>query len=194
MLVPAKAFDLRLQANQHSEEFARLGLDYPLNEYRATWKMGGQPLAQRLRDKNHDWADLRKLIPGILNQGVMGYAFTCPDLIGGGEYLSFRDAKAVDEELMVRAAQVHALMPMMQFSAAPWRVPGAANLEIARAAAQLHEQLGPEIFEPEPEGHTRLCAVGGRQSLPCGCADDRRRLVRTPFEGRLVDSGCFSRA
>jgi alpha-glucosidase (family GH31 glycosyl hydrolase) len=146
MLVPAKAFDLRLQANQHSEEFARLGLDYPLNEYRATWKMGGQPLAQRLRDKNHDWADLRKLIPGILNQGVMGYAFTCPDLIGGGEYLSFRDAKAVDEELMVRAAQVHALMPMMQFSAAPWRVLGAANLEIARAAAQLHEQLGPEIF------------------------------------------------
>ena len=46
----------------------RLGLDYPLNEYRATWKMGGQPLAQRLRHKNHDWADRRKLIPGILNQ------------------------------------------------------------------------------------------------------------------------------
>jgi alpha-glucosidase len=146
MLMPPRAFDPRVTPNGHSEEFARLGLDYPLNEYRATWKMGGQPLAQRLRDKNHDWADLRKLIPGILNQGVMGYAFTCPDLIGGGEYLSFRETKTIDEELVVRAAQVHALMPMMQFSAAPWRVLHPDNMKIAREAARLHEQLGPEIL------------------------------------------------
>lgn len=146
MLSPAKAFDPKVTPNGHSEEFARLGLDFPLNEYRATWKMGGQPLAQRLRDKNHDWADLRKLIPGILNQGVMGYPFTCPDLIGGGEYLSFREAKTIDEELVVRAAQVHALMPMMQFSAAPWRVLHGANVGIAREAAKLHEKLGPEIM------------------------------------------------
>ncbi len=99
-----------------------MGLDYPLNEYRACWKMGGRPLAQRLRDKNHTWDDLRKLVPGILNQGLMGYAFTCPDLIGGGEYLSFRNLDQVDQELVVRAAQCHALMPMMQFSVAPWRV------------------------------------------------------------------------
>jgi alpha-glucosidase len=146
MLMPARAFDPAVTANGHSEEFARLGLDYPLNEFRATWKMGGQPLAQRLRDKNHDWADLRKLIPGVLNQGVMGYAFTCPDLIGGGEYLSFRDARTIDGELIVRAAQVHALMPMMQFSAAPWRVLNAKNMAIAREAAKLHERFGAEIF------------------------------------------------
>jgi alpha-glucosidase len=146
MLGPAKAFDPTLSSNGHSEAFAHLGLDYPLNEYRAAWKMGGQPLAQRLRDKNHSWADLRMLIPGILNQGVMGYSFTCPDLIGGGEYLSFRDAKTLDEELVVRAAQVHALMPMMQFSAAPWRVLSPQNLETARQAAVLHEKMGPEIL------------------------------------------------
>ncbi len=146
MLGPAKAFDPKISSNGHSEAFARLGLDYPLNEYRATWKMGGQPLAQRLRDKNHSWADLRMLIPGILNQGVMGYSFTCPDLIGGGEYLSFRDAKTLDEELVVRAAQVHALMPMMQFSAAPWRVLNPQNRETARQAAVLHEKMGPEIL------------------------------------------------
>lgn len=146
LLAPARAFDPSVSPNGHTEEFARLGLDYPMNEYRATWKMGGQPLAQRLRDKNHDWADLRKLIPGVLNQGVMGYPFNCPDLIGGGEYLSFRNAKTLDEELIVRAAQVHALMPMMQFSAAPWRVLSKSNLEIARQSARLHERLGPEIF------------------------------------------------
>ncbi len=146
MLAPARAYAPQVTPNGHSEEFARLGLEYPLNEYRATWKMGGQPLAQRLRDKNHDWTDLRKLIPGVLNQGVMGYAFTCPDLIGGGEYLSFREAKTIDEELVVRAAQVHALMPMMQFSAAPWRVLSPNNRNIAREAARLHEKLGPEIL------------------------------------------------
>jgi alpha-glucosidase len=146
LLAPARAFDPSVSPNGHTEEFARLGLDYPLNEYRATWKMGGQPLAQRLRDKNHDWADLRKLIPGALNQGVMGYAFTCPDLIGGGDYLSFLDLKALDEELIVRAAQLHSLMPMMQFSAAPWRVLSRENLEIARQSARLHEHMGPEIY------------------------------------------------
>jgi alpha-glucosidase (family GH31 glycosyl hydrolase) len=76
----------------------------------------------------------------------MGYSLTCPDLIGGGEYLSFRDAKTLDEELVVRAAQVHALMPMMQFSAAPWRVLSAQNLETARQAAVLHEKMGLEIL------------------------------------------------
>lgn len=146
MLSPYNAFDPAVSPNGHSEAFARLGLDYPLNEYRATWKMGGQPLAQRLRDKNHAWSDLRMLIPGILNQGIMGYPFNCPDLIGGGEYLSFRDAKSIDEELLVRAAQVHALMPMMQFSAAPWRVLNEQNREIARQAALLHERMGPEIL------------------------------------------------
>jgi alpha-glucosidase (family GH31 glycosyl hydrolase) len=146
MLTPARAYEPKVTPNGHTEAYARLGLDFPLNEYRATWKMGGQPLAQRLRDKNHDWADLRKLIPGILAQGLMGYAFTCPDLIGGGDYLSFRDRTKLDEELVVRAAQLHALMPMMQFSAAPWRVLSPHHLEIARHAAQLHDQLGPEIL------------------------------------------------
>lgn len=146
MLSPPEAFNPRATPNALSEEYGRIGLDYPLNEYRAMWKMGGQPLVERLCDKAHEWADLRKLIPGILNQGLMGYSFTCPDLIGGGEYLSFRGGRTIDEELVVRSAQVHALMPMMQFSAAPWRVLNPRNLEIVRSAAKLHEQFGPEIM------------------------------------------------
>ncbi len=50
MLAPAKSHQSRTP-NGHAEEFARLGLDYPLNEYRATWKMGGQPLAQRFETR-----------------------------------------------------------------------------------------------------------------------------------------------
>jgi len=145
MLVPARSFQ-DVHPNAHCELFARVGLDYPLNEYRACWKMGGQPIAQRLRDKRHNWQDLRKLIGGSINQGLMGYAFTCPDLIGGGEYLSFRNLDEVDQELIVRAAQCHALMPMMQFSVAPWRVLDEQNLEICRKMARLHAQMGAEIL------------------------------------------------
>ncbi len=108
--------------NEHSELFAQIGLEYTLNEYRATWKMGGQPLAQRLRDKGHSWEDLRLLIPDILLQGIMGYPFTCPDMIGGGEMGSFINLKSIDQDLIVRSAQCHSLMPMMQFSVAPWRI------------------------------------------------------------------------
>jgi len=145
MLVPPKSYQ-DAHSNRHCELFARVGLDYPLNEYRACWKMGGEPIAQRLRDKRHNWEDLRKLIPGIINQGLMGYAFTCPDLIGGGEYLSFRNRDQVDQELIVRAAQCHALMPMMQFSVAPWRVLNEKNLKICRDVAMLHTRMGEEIL------------------------------------------------
>lgn len=146
MLTGAVALEADATPNRHTEAFAEIGLDYPLNEYRACWKMGGQPLAQRLRDKEHSWEDLHKLIPGIVNQGLMGYPFNCPDMIGGGEYLSSRDLEAVDQELIVRAAQTHALMPMMQFSVAPWRVLGQENLEICRRAATLHSEMGGEIL------------------------------------------------
>lgn len=137
---------LNLHPNAHSEAFARIGLDFPLNEYRACWKLGGQPLAQRLRDKDHTWEHLRELIPGIVAQGLMGYAFTCPDMIGGGEISSFEDNKTLDPELIVRAAQCHALMPMMQFSVAPWRVLGAKHLAICREMALLHQKMGAEIL------------------------------------------------
>lgn len=133
--------------NQHTKYFAELGLEYPLNEFRASWKMAGLPLAQRLRDKKHQWEDLAKLIPDQMSQSVMGYAYTCPDMIGGGEYGSFRNNPDLDEELIVRSAQVHALMPMMQFSVAPWRILSKENQKICLDMAKLHSKFGNHILE-----------------------------------------------
>ena len=133
--------------NDHTALYAKFGLDYPLNEYRASWKMAGLPLAQRLRDKGHNWEDLQKLIPDQMSQSLMGYAYTCPDMIGGGEYGSFIDLASMDEELVVRSAQVHALMPMMQFSVAPWRVLSKENAKYCLEAAKLHEKMGPYFLE-----------------------------------------------
>jgi alpha-glucosidase (family GH31 glycosyl hydrolase) len=132
------------------EAWARVGLRYTLNEYRACWKLGGQPLAQRLKDKNHEWENngIQSLLPDGLAQGIMGYAYTCPDLIGGGEYLNFlANSDKLDGELFVRHAQCSALFPMMQFSAAPWRVLNEEHLRYCVEAAKLHERMGPEIME-----------------------------------------------
>ncbi|HPE76638.1 MAG TPA: glycoside hydrolase family 31 protein [Draconibacterium sp.] len=133
--------------NDQTSYFAEFGLQYPLNEYRASWKMAGLPLVQRLRDKGHTWEDLQKLIPDLMSQSVMGYAYTCPDLIGGGEFGSFLSSATIDEELVVRSAQIHALMPMMQFSVAPWRVLSNDNEAICLEMAKLHKKMGPFILE-----------------------------------------------
>lgn len=137
-----------INPNAFSELWAKLGLPFRLNEYRACWKLAGQPLAQRLRDKGHVWRDLQQLIPDALALGLMGYAYLCPDMIGGGEYTYFYDDpdKALDQELIVRSAQCSALMPMMQFSVAPWRVLSKENMAICRDMALLHEKMGPEIL------------------------------------------------
>jgi alpha-glucosidase (family GH31 glycosyl hydrolase) len=127
--------------NDQAALFGKIGLDYPLNEYRAMWKMGGQPLVQRLRDKAHNWNDLRKLVPSMLLQGIMGYYFNCPDLIGGGEFTSFLHDAVIDQELIVRSAQCHALMPMMQFSVAPWRVLDEKHFKAVKRSVEIRKKF-----------------------------------------------------
>ena len=133
--------------NEHCELYARVGLDYPLNEYRAMWKMAGQPLVNRLRDKYHTWEDARKLIPDILLQGIVGYNFTCPDMVGGGEYSSFLPGAVMDQDLIVRSAQTHALMPMMQFSVAPWRILDEIHFKAVQRAVEIREEYTDLILE-----------------------------------------------
>ncbi|MDQ0897553.1 glycoside hydrolase family 31 protein [Paenibacillus sp. V4I7] len=136
--------------NDQSEAWARLGLQFAFNEYRACWKLEGQPLVQRLSDKNHSWGldGLASLIPNGLAQGIIGYAFNCPDMVGGGQYEELiRSDFQVDGELFVRYAQCSALFPMMQFSTAPWRVLDEPNLTWCIEAAKLHCRMGPEIAE-----------------------------------------------
>ena len=137
----------KVSPNEHSRLWGEIGLSYPLNEYRAMWKMGGEPLVQRLRDKKHNWEDLQKLIPHLVTAGVLGYQFTCPDMIGGGEYGSFIGKDKLDEQLVVRSAQCSALMPMMQFSAAPWRVLSKPNLAAVKKAVDLRAKYTPYLME-----------------------------------------------
>ena len=131
------------------EYWAKIGLDFPFNEYRASWKMGGQALVQRLGDKDYSWNAVGLLIPDMIAAGLLGYAYACPDMIGGGQFGSFLgvDQTKLDQELIVRSCQVHTLMPMMQFSVAPWRILDEKHLAICRDYAHLHEKMGGYILE-----------------------------------------------
>ncbi|MEO6722043.1 MAG: glycoside hydrolase family 31 protein [Ferruginibacter sp.] len=133
-------FHRKVTPNELTELWGIFGMSYPFNEYRSMWKNGNQPLAQRLRDKDHSWADLQKIIPDITIGGLLGYGFSCPDMIGGGEISSFDDTRQIDHKLIVRSAQCHALMPMMQFSVAPWRV--LDSLELAAIKKAINTRQG----------------------------------------------------
>jgi alpha-glucosidase len=130
-----------------AELFGKLGSQYDFNEFRAGWKNGNQPIAQRLQDKGYSWDELKLLVPDMLSAGLIGHAFTCPDMIGGGLLSNFEniDYSKFDQELMVRSAQIQALMPMMQFSVAPWRVLDEKHLVMVRQAANLHAKMGDYI-------------------------------------------------
>lgn len=136
-----------LLPNAHTALYGQIGLHYPLNEYRAMWKMGGQPLGERLSDKAHTWEDLNKLVPDMILEGLMGYPFSCPDMIGGGEFTSFLPGSAIDQELIVRSAQCQALMPMMQFSVAPWRVLDKPHLNAVLKAVKVRTAHKDYILE-----------------------------------------------
>lgn len=121
---------------------------FPYHELRASWRAGGRPLVFRLQDKAHSWDALRELVPDMLAAGVQGCAFTCPDMIGGGcGGETFAQPGAVDRKLFVRSCEVQALMPMMQFSAAPWRLLDKEGVDICRAMSELHGSVAPEILE-----------------------------------------------
>jgi len=82
----------------------------------------------------------------MLLQGINGYVFGCPDMIGGGEAESFLNGAEIDEELIVRSAQIHALMPMMQFSVAPWRVLNYKNHEAVKKAIAIRMKFTEYIL------------------------------------------------
>lgn len=136
-------------STDHVMAWQQIGLQFPFNEYRAGWQMGGQALVERLGDKRYSWNAAQALIPEMLTAGLLGYAYTCPDMIGGGSFADFINIKSdeFDQTLIVRSAQIHTLMPMMQFSVAPWRILSKENLDIVVNMAKLHQAFGAYIFE-----------------------------------------------
>ena len=145
-----RAYD-NLPSGDQANGFAAFALQYPVCEYRHAWKLGGQPIVERLHDKNHSWKDLRALIPSLVAAGLLGHSFVCPDMIGGGEWHSFLPGASFDPELFVRSAQVHALCGQMQFSASPWRILSADYQDIVKKAVAIRQKFADHFVSMAAE-------------------------------------------
>lgn len=135
------------------------GTRYEFHEYKDTFKGGGKPVIQRLRDRCHSWEGegINTVIPSVILQGLIGHPFVCPDMIGGGEWsFNYLPNFKCDMELFVRMAQLSALLPMMQFSWAPWRMLDEKHARICLEAAKLHKEFAPYIVK-----QVQMSAVSG---------------------------------
>lgn len=92
-----------------------------------------------LADKNHSWGrdGVGSLIPNTLTQGMLGYAFSCPDMIGGGEYANFTANS--DNWTMNFSCVMHSAPPDADehVFGAPWRVLPPKAAELCVQAAKL---------------------------------------------------------
>lgn len=134
--------------NEQSYLWAKFAEQYDYNELRASMNNSGNCLVQRLADKDHRWekGGIASLIPHHLIQSLFGYPYNCPDMIGGGEYLNFLENKhRLDAELFVRHAQISCLMPLMQYSAAPWKFLPSKYNEACFNAYKIRQQFIDEI-------------------------------------------------
>ena len=127
--------------------YARVGESFPYNEYRSAFKTGGMPIVIRHYDVGHSWEEFRSVIPDLLAAGLMGNPYVFADMIGGGLSGSYMPGKSFSHKLFLRSCELQALMPMMQFSAAPWRVLTPEECEVCRNYARLHVDFGPYIME-----------------------------------------------
>ena len=126
------------------------GTYYEYHEYKDSYNRGGRATIQRISDREHAWDKngLGSLIPTAIVQGLLGYPYICPDMIGGGNWAFTVDPNFVyDEELFVRMAQCAVFFPMMQFSLAPWRVLGKNAQNLCLAAAKLHAKFADYIVD-----------------------------------------------
>lgn len=130
-----------------SHAYNLVGESFPYHEFRSGFKTGGHPIIQRLHDVGHSWFELKTIIPNCAIAGLVGYPYTFADMIGGGLAGSFRPGAQFSHKLFIRSCQAQALMPMMQFSVAPWRVLTEEECAICKKFAELHVQFGPYIME-----------------------------------------------
>ncbi|MGA2977632.1 MAG: glycoside hydrolase family 31 protein [Spirochaetia bacterium] len=161
---------------EYADAFASIGAEFRINELRVSWLTQGLGLVQRLRDKAPTWSPvdgLGSIIPHGLCEGLLGYPFFCADMIGGGWDGGFRKGRPVDEELFVRWTQASALLPIMQFSYAPWRLSERAAA-ICRRYVELHDDLSGYIY--------RLAQEATRDGTP---------IVRPLFFGYPKDSATY---
>ncbi len=144
-LTDRRAVDPKATNGSLNNGYCAYALKYPFCEVRNTWRMQQLPVVVRLHDKQHNWEALSRIVADMLAAGIIGQPFICPDMVGGGEWTAFIPGSPFDPELFVRSAQIHALCPMMQISASPWRVLDARHQSAFKKAVEVRQKFASRI-------------------------------------------------
>ena len=140
-----KAHDPKATSGSLNNGYCAYALKYPFCEIRNTWRMQLAPVVVRLHDKMHEWSALDRIVADMIAAGLLGHPFICPDMVGGGDWIAFIPGSPFDPELFIRSAQIHALCPMMQISASPWRVLDAKHQAIFSDIVALRQKFAGKI-------------------------------------------------
>lgn len=121
-------------------------------------------------DQEHDWDGLREALYEVLVSGHAGYPVVGSD-IGGLK------GEPLDTELLLRWAQLGALLPLMENGGRdehrPWRF-GTDAVAVYREFAQLHHALAPYFYHHAIEAHRSGTAVVSPLASPPGRGGDWR--------------------
>lgn len=142
----AKFYDGATAAD-YAHAYGELCRRFPYHEFRVGYRNGGAPIMVRLMDVPHDWEKLPDVLYNIQVSGLMGLPYTVGDMIGGGLVTHIPTDGSYSNKYMVRSCQLQTLMPMMQFSMAPWRVLSKKECDICREMANLHVSFSDYIME-----------------------------------------------
>ena len=112
------------KAEDECREFTRYGKLYPYSEVRNTFGNGGLKMMFRMADRHHSWdikMGLKSIVPCQIVMGLLGYPFSCPDMLGGGEINNFKkNQENLSLELFIRFAECSAFAPILQLSYDFW--------------------------------------------------------------------------
>ena len=122
------------------------GTRYAYHEYKDTYDRGGRATIQRIRDRNHSWGNngLQTLVPTALLQGLLGYPYVCPDMVGGGLIEDEQMGTEYTVELYCRYAQASTFLPSFQLSKFFWKNSPVLT-DAVHTMVQRHYALAPYI-------------------------------------------------
>ncbi len=116
---------------------------YDLVETRTEWLTQASGIMAREGGKDSVWGlnnGLGAVLALGLTQGLLGYPFLIPDMIGGRISTREADLALPGAAMFLRWTQACALLPIMQFSWAPWNY-DRNTVDLAREYTCLHEDL-----------------------------------------------------
>lgn len=133
-------------------------------ELRSCYKCAGTQYIQRLADKACIWGvdyisekqfeggyykyGLSTVVPNMLTLGLAGYAFGCPDMVGGGLLGDFMKPDFyLHSEYLIRFCQLSTFFPTIQFSYPYWMHEDSLVRDTMKACISAREKLLPYIME-----------------------------------------------